>query len=288
VTRNQNSHGTCKAAGSRETLRRLGRRLRRLAAAYSIGLALIGSAGYWLVLYLMGGLDPFSSTWLRAGAAIMGLLQLPALAPYAGMALFLASVIGGFALAWTAGYILVRRPLDYYIKHHYRQAWEYLVESNLTLAIMDETLMHRALDPLYSGTVSKWALPPWPRTLAQQLRIGVTFREALVAAGEGRPPPAEDLHTGLFRLRGCDCQMSAVLFAVLFFCTLFMAVLPFGWLLAPLLALLLVILSPIALRLIASSWEAALCHSLLDEPDGRWLNGWAARVDYVRGQLRRS
>jgi len=288
VTRKQNSHGTSKAAGSRETLRRLGRRLRRLAAAYSIGLAFIGSAGYWLVLYLMGGLDPFSSGWLAAGSFVMGFVSLPAFAPYAGMALFLASVICGFALVWAAGYLLVRRPLDYYIKHHYRQAWEYLVESNLTLAIMDETLMHRALDPLYSGAVSKWSMPPWPRTLAGQLKLGVVFREALIAAGQGQPAPTEDLHTGLYRVRGCDCQSCAVSFAVFSFCSIILLVLPFGGFLVSLLALLLVLLYAMSLRLIASSWEAALCHSLLDEPDGRWLNGWAARVDYVRGQLRRS
>jgi hypothetical protein len=275
-------------AGSRDVLRRLGRRLQRLAEAYSIGLALIGSAGYWLVLYLMGGLDPFSSTWLRAGAAIMGLLQLAALAPYAGMALFLAAVICGFALAWAAGYLVVRPLLDYYIRHHYRQAWEYLVETNLALAIMDETLMHRALDPLYDGTVSKWSLPTWPRTLAQQLRIGVRFREALVAAGEGKPPASEDLHTGLFRLRGCDCQACAVSFAIMCVLSVVVMVLPIGGFVVPLLALLLVMLNAFSLRLIASSWEAAICHCLLDEPDGRWLNGWAVPMDYVRGQLRRS
>jgi hypothetical protein len=134
------------------------------------------------------------------------------------------------------------------------------------------------MDQVYSSTLNKALLPSYPSKLRDQIRIGVLFRDALIKAANGHQPTPDDLKSGLYRQRGCDKELCIVNCSVAVLLLLFLPMMPYGTALAISVIVLMVLWQLLGVRLANRAWEAAICHYLLDEPSGHWLNGWSSGV----------
>lgn len=237
--------------GGREQLRHLAG---GLAASHEFGSMLAG---------LLAGLLP----WLYLSALIMSSQDW---SPAVHAAVFW----GGLLLIGGGFYALIRPFTLHHVKQQYRLAMEQLTNTKLAAVFIDDTLFHLAMDQVYRSTMNKAVLPAYPAKLRDQIRIGALFRDALAKVSTGHGLRPEDLKSGMYRLRGCDKELCIVQCSVSVLLLLFLPMVPYGTALAILIVTLMLLTHLLGVRLANRAWEAAICDYLLDEPSGRWLNGW--------------